>query len=73
MTELSTRCKEYEVDIVDMRKKIKVVIRTMYRNYLQSDEHKSKILNSTMHFYTSGYNLGLKASRDELHMLFIAF
>lgn len=39
----------------------------MYRKYLQCDEHRSKILNSTMHFYASGYNLGVKAGRDELN------
>lgn len=66
VTELSAHCKDYEVAIVDMRKKNEGVIRTMSQKYLQSDEHQSKILNSAMHFYASGYNLGLKLGRDEL-------
>ncbi|XP_043816435.1 uncharacterized protein LOC122724710 [Manihot esculenta] len=65
--ELFACCKEYEVAIMDMCKKNEGVIRTMYQKYLQSNEHQSKILNSTMHFYASSYNLGLKADRDELN------
>lgn len=64
--ELSARCKQYEVAMVDICKKNEGVIMIMYRKYLQFDEHKSKILNSAMHFYASGYNFGLKAGRYEL-------
>lgn len=60
VTELSARCKDYEVAIVDVRKKNEGVVRTMYRKHLQSNEHKSKILNSTICVYARGYNLGLK-------------
>lgn len=44
VTELSAHCKEYEVAIVDMRNTTKGIVRTMYRKYMQSNEHKSKIL-----------------------------
>lgn len=67
MTELSAHCKQYEVAIVDMRKKNEGVVKTMYQKYLQSNEHKSKNFYSSMHFYASGCNLGLKAGRDELN------
>lgn len=60
--ELSARCKQYEVAMVDICKKNEGVIMIMYRKYLQFDENKSKILNSAMHFYASGYNFGLKFS-----------
>lgn len=66
VTTLSTLCKQYEVAIVDMRKKNEGVIKTMYRKYLQSNEQKSKIFNSTMRFYASCYNFELKAGRDKL-------
>lgn len=34
---------------------------------MQSNEHKSKILNYATRFYVSGYNLELKAGRNELN------
>lgn len=50
---------------MDVHRSIEAIARTLYRKYLESHEHKSKILSSAMHFYASGYNFGLKASHDE--------
>lgn len=66
VTEVFAHYKGYEVAIVDMHKKNEGVVRTIYRKYLQFNEHKSKTFNSAMHFYASGYNLELKVGRDEL-------
>lgn len=65
VAKLSARCKEYEKAIVDGCRNAEAIAKTLYWKYLESDEHKSKILSSAMHFYVSGYNFELMADLDE--------
>lgn len=51
VTELSDCCKEYEKAILDVCHNGKAIVRTQYRKCLESDDCKSKILSSAMHFY----------------------
>lgn len=56
-----------------MRHKWEGIFKTLYRKDLESDEHRSKVLNFAMRFQASSYNFGLKAGRDEPSKPFSAF